>query len=178
MCHFTFIKANYSQCGVGLVLAEYLGPLWAITNGAASRVLWKTMPLWQKVGEVGKPLLSLQRIPGWPQTERWGSVARTLAGWAAPANWPGFQQAAGVTSEQLLESLQRLRANRQSGTERRAMGELGWLLLTTLWAQDEEVLRWQRALDEKASYADWSESGTVPGTPVCFSGMSCIGWVS
>ncbi|XP_039385110.1 uncharacterized protein LOC120400526 [Mauremys reevesii] len=109
------------------------------------------MPFWPKVGEVGKPLLSLQRIPGWPQSERWGPVAWILAGWAAPADWPEFQKSAGITPERLLEGLQRLRANRRSGTERRAMGELGWLLLTALRAQDEEVLRLQRALEGKTS---------------------------
>ncbi|KAG6920357.1 hypothetical protein G0U57_000082 [Chelydra serpentina] len=108
------------------------------------------MPFWLKVGEVGKPLLSLQRIPGWPQTERWGPVARVLAGWAAPTDWPEFQQVAGVTPAQLTEGLQQLRANRRSGTEQRAMGELGWLLLTALRAQDEEVLRLQRALEGKS----------------------------
>ncbi|CAM2104308.1 unnamed protein product [Caretta caretta] len=33
--------------------------------------------------------------------------------------------------------------------EWRAMGELGWLLLTAVWAQDEELLRLQRALEGK-----------------------------
>lgn len=92
----------------------------------------------------------------------------------------------------------------------RREGELGRLLLTGLRAQDEEVLRWKRALDgktlectaqaearavapevartykqvscfgrspKKASYAGWSEPGTVPGKPLCFSSMSSNSWV-
>ncbi|XP_030420935.1 Friend virus susceptibility protein 1-like [Gopherus evgoodei] len=72
-----------------------------------------------------------------------------MAGWTAPAERPEFRQAAGVTPAQLAETLQRLQVDRRPRAERRGIGELGWLLLTTLRAQDEEVLRLQQALEGK-----------------------------
>ncbi|KAK4806819.1 hypothetical protein QYF61_005615 [Mycteria americana] len=139
------IKLSLAECCASSLRDPHL--LFACNTWCSWQDPSGTMPLWSKAEEAGKLELSLGCIPGWPLTERWGSVARMVAGWSAPADWLELQKVAEVTPQQVEAMLTWLCLGCRPGAERKAVVEASWLFLTALCTLDE-ILHLCRMLSE------------------------------